>query len=373
MKIKMIAAVIGIIVLVIVIATFLVITFSPQFGASPSREQKDDFEKLENYEDGKFVNQIETLMNIRVGKMLRQMFGSSENRSPAKNIDPLNIDSLDIINYRSAPARLTWFGHSAFLLEISGKVILIDPMLGERAAPFSWTGPKRYSDQLPISIEKLPEIDAIILSHDHYDHLDYESIINLKDKTKKFYTALGVGNHLVKWGVDPGLIEEMNWWDETALEDLNLVCAPARHFSGRSLFDRNATLWCSWIITSDSTNIYFSGDGGYGPHFKEIGKRYGPFDISMMECGQYNEQWQAIHMMPEETVQAAIDVNSKLLLPIHWGAFTLAFHEWTDPVDRVVREAARLKVPITTPFIGESLLVGNDQYPQESWWARYTE
>jgi L-ascorbate metabolism protein UlaG (beta-lactamase superfamily) len=372
MKIKMIATVIGIILLVLVIATFLVITFSPQFGNTPSKEQKAEFEKLDNYEKGKFVNQIETVMNIRIGKMLKQMFGPSENRSPEKDIDPLEIDSLDIVNWKSAEARLTWFGHSAFLLEINDKIILIDPMLGERPAPFSWTGPKRYSNDLPIAIEKLPAIDAVILSHDHYDHLDYGSIIKLKAKTQKFYTALGVGSHLVRWGVDPEKIEELNWWDETQLDEIKLTCTPSRHFSGRSLFDRNATLWCSWIINTDSSNIYFSGDGGYGPHFKEIGERYGPFDISLMECGQYNEQWQAIHMMPEETVQAAIDVRSKLLLPIHWGAFTLAFHEWTDPVERAKKAADSLGMPITTPAIGQSVYIGNEEFPSDQWWKAYT-
>lgn len=371
MKLKMFIAVIGIIVLVLVIVTFLVLNFSPQFGATPSKAQKKEFEKLENFEDGKFVNQIETLMNIRFGKMVSQMFGPSENRKPSHMIEPEHIDSLSIVNYDGVPARLTWFGHSAFLLEIRGKVILIDPMLGERAAPFSWTGPQRYSNGLPIAIEKLPKIDAIILSHDHYDHLDYGSILKLKDKTSRFYTALGVGNHLVRWGVNPELIEELNWWEETALDDIELACAPARHFSGRGMFDRNSTLWCSWIIRTDSTNIYFSGDGGYGPHFEEIGKRYGPFDISMMECGQYNEQWQAIHMMPEETVQAAMDVKSKLLLPIHWGAFTLAFHEWTDPVERARKEANSLGMPITTPFIGQPLYIGQDQYPDDPWWEEY--
>lgn len=371
MKIKMIVSLIGIIILVLLITVFLVINFSPQFGASPSKTEKARFEKLENFEDGEFVNQIETLMNIRFGKMISQMFGPSQNRKPSQSIETQQLDSLSIANYNHGPARLTWFGHSAFLLEINGKVILIDPMLGERAAPFSWMGPRRYSDELPIAIEKLPKIDAIILSHDHYDHLDYGSILKLKDKTSRFYTALGVGNHLVRWGVKPEMIEELNWWEETTLEDIMLACAPARHFSGRGMFDRNSTLWCSWIIQTDSTKIYFSGDGGYGPHFEEIGERYGPFDISMMECGQYNEQWHAIHMMPEETVQAAIDVKSKLLLPIHWGAFTLAFHEWTDPVERATNAAEAMGMAITTPAIGEPVYIGDTQFPDEAWWREY--
>lgn len=371
MKIKMMLIITGSVILLLLITVALVLSFSPQFGASPTKAQRQDFEKLDNYEDGKFFNLIETSMNIKFGKMLSQMFGSSENRSPARDIDPSRIDSTEIADYGDGPARLTWFGHSAFLLELDGKTILIDPMLGDHAAPFSWSGPGRYSQNLPINIEQLPHIDAIILSHDHYDHLDYESILKLKDKTDRFYTALGVGSHLRRWGVNSQKIEELNWWDETSLDEIKLICAPARHFSGRALLDRNATLWCSWVIQGDSTNIYFSGDGGYGPHFTEIGERFGPFDISLMECGQYNEQWQAIHMMPEETVQAAIDVKSKLLLPIHWGAFTLAFHEWTDPVVRAVQAAEEKGIPITTPFIGDPILVRSDEIANSAWWEEY--
>lgn len=367
----MIAAILVGIPLLIFLIALLVVSTQPQFGSTPSREEKKAFESLENYDDGRFRNQILTEMNIKLGKMIRLMVNPPPLRSPQETIIPKEIDSLNIVNYQSAVPRLTWFGHSAFLLEINGKAILIDPMFGEHAAPFSFAGPKRYSSGLPIPVEELPQIDAIIFSHDHYDHLDHGSILQLKDKTIKFYAPLGLGSHLRKWGVAAEKIEELNWWDETTLANISLVCAPARHFSGRALFDRNQSLWCSWIIKTDSTKIYFSGDGGYGPHFKEIGNRYGPFDLSMMECGQYNEMWEAIHMMPEETVQAALDVKSKLLLPIHWGAFTLAYHQWTDPIERAVKAAAEKNMAITTPAIGESMLIGKAGFPQNAWWKNY--
>ena len=165
----------------------------------------------------------------------------------------------------------------------------------------------------------------------------------------------------------------MNWWESIDIDSINLICTPARHFSGRGLFDRATTLWCSWVIKGIKNNIYFSGDSGYDTHFKEIGDKYGPFDISLMECGQYNEDWKLLHMMPEETVQASIDLKSKLTLPIHWGGFTLAFHDWTDPIERILNKASELNMPVTTPKIGEPVTIGITTFPTEKWWTYYLE
>ena len=209
------------------------------------------------------------------------------------------------------------------------------------------------------------------MSHDHYDHLDYETIQKLKDKVGVYFTPLGLGNHLIEWGVNKERINELNWWDSIDFDGIKLICTPARHFSGRGLFDRATTLWCSWVIEGKKDNVFFSGDSGYDTHFKEIGEKYGPFDISLMECGQYNEDWKLLHMMPEETVQAALDLKSKLTMPIHWGGFTLAFHDWTDPIERVVNKAKKLNMPITTPKIGEPVIIGKETYPIEKWWKNY--
>jgi L-ascorbate metabolism protein UlaG (beta-lactamase superfamily) len=278
---------------------------------------------------------------------------------------------LEIVSHEPSITQLTWFGHSAFLLELDGKKILIDPMFGPSPSPIPIFAVKRYSKELPIAIEKLPFIDAVIFSHDHYDHLDYGSIQKLKNKVGQFYTPLGVGNHLIDWGVPEENVHQLNWWDKIMFGQIELVCTPARHFSGRGITDRNTTLWASWVIKGEKENIYFSGDGGYGPHFKKIGDQYGPFDISMMECGQYNLDWQAIHMMPEETAQAAVDLKSNLIMPIHWGAFTLAFHDWTDPVERLIKKADDLNISVATPKIGEPLILGNSTFPTEKWWTKY--
>jgi len=250
---------------------------------------------------------------------------------------------------------------------MEGKRLLLDPTFANSPSPFPLVGGKRFSKVLPIELKKLLPIDIVILSHDHYDHLDYDSIMQLKDKTGLFCVPLGVGRRLEKWGVDQGKIRELDWWHEVDYAGLTLACTPARHFSGRSLFDRNTTLWCSWVIISRQTRVFFSGDGGYGPHFAQIGKKYGCFDLTLMECGQYDERWAAIHMMPEQTVQAHFDVDGKMLLPIHWAAFSLAFHDWTDPIERVIKAAKERKVNITTPKIGEAVIIGSE-YPVSTWW-----
>ena len=182
-------------------------------------------------------------------------------------------------------------------------------MLSAVPAPHPLLGGKRFSKELTISIEKLPQIDAVILSHDHYDHLDYESIKKLHPKVGHFFAPLGLGVHLLEWGVPEGKITELDWWGQTTFEDLTLISTPSQHFSGRGLTDRDKTLWCSWVIQSEDEKIFFSGDSGYGDHFKSIGEKYGPFDFAMMECGQYNSLWSEIHMFPEETAQAGVDVH----------------------------------------------------------------
>lgn len=327
---KMIGISLLVVLAIVVLVTTLFLNLSPQFGKAATAEQKKTYRKSGHFKDKIFVNESETVLDVNAIKFLKETIKGSPNRRPKKDIPVQKLDSLSIAN-NSENTLLTWFGHSAFLLEIDGKKILIDPMFGESPAPHPALGTKRYSKELPIPIEKLPFIDAVIISHDHYDHLDYESIQKLKGKVGQYFTPLAVGNHLTSWGIPKENIHEMNWWDETNFQGLQLTCTPARHFSGRGLFDRATTLWSSWVIKGEKENLFFSGDSGYDSHFKEIGEKYGPFDIALMECGQYNEDWKAIHMMPEETIQAALDVKSKLVLPIHWGAFTLALHDWTDP------------------------------------------
>ncbi|MEB4819716.1 MBL fold metallo-hydrolase [Bacillus thuringiensis] len=314
----------------------------------------------------KYTNQIHTDMSFKpkdIISLMTDYFKIKSKLRPIKGL-PIVLSNKDNEPLES----VTWFGHSASLLKIEGKKLLLDPMFGDASSPFPLFNSKRYSGVFSLERDDLQEIDAIIISHNHYDHLNYKSIMQLKDRAKHFYVPTGVAQYLIKWGVSPSKISEHNWWDEITFDNIKLVCAPARHFSGRSMTDRDCSLWCSWLILGQETKIFFSGDSGYAPHFKEIGDKYGPFDLTLMECGQYDPRWSAIHMLPEETVQAHIDVQGELLLPIHWGAFTLALHEWCDPIERVTKEANRLEVKITTPQIGESITLKSTNYPSTAWW-----
>ncbi|MBK5362151.1 MBL fold metallo-hydrolase [Bacillus sp. TH50] len=314
----------------------------------------------------KYMNQIPTDVSFNPKDIIGLMtdyFKMKTKLRPVKNL-PIVLSNKNNESLES----VTWFGHSASLLKIEGKKLLLDPMFGDASSPFPVFNSKRYSGAFSLEHDELQEIDAIIISHNHYDHLNYKSIMRLKDHAKHFYVPIGVACYLIKWGVSPNKISEHNWWDEITFDNIKLVCAPARHFSGRSMTDKDRSLWCSWLILGQETKVFFSGDSGYAPHFKEIGENYGPFDLTLMECGQYDTRWSAIHMLPEETVQAHIDVKGELLVPIHWGAFTLALHEWSDPIERVTKEANRLGVNIATPQIGEAITLQSKDYPTAAWW-----
>jgi L-ascorbate metabolism protein UlaG (beta-lactamase superfamily) len=368
---KIIAVALIGVVLLFAITTISFLNMNPQFGDAPTAGQQKTFAAASNFHDGKFENQIPTSMSMSFSQTMSVMgeffFGKKNGKEPGMELPMEKVDSITLADRNNDVSGLIWFGHSANLLELDGRKILIDPMLGQRAGPLPILSPKRYNRQLPIEVEKLPFIDVVIISHDHYDHLDYGSIRKLKDNVGRFYVPLGVGGHLRSWGVNPNIITELNWWEEVKDDGITFICTPARHFSGRG-FTRNETLWSSWVIRSSRQQIYFSGDSGYGPHFKQIGEEYGAMDFVMMECGQYNDLWSAIHMTPEETVQATLDVKGRVLMPIHWGAFTLAMHAWTDPIERVTREAKRLNVAITTPKIGEMLFLDKENKPAVAWW-----
>lgn len=340
---------------------------SPQFGGKPSAERLEEIEASPNFNDGVFQNQVETIMDMSLSKMpglLKEQFFGKETRTPEESHpvkwgegNPEEVDSLVYV---------TWFGHSAFLIEMDGKRILLDPMLGGASAPVSFLT-KRFKYDQPIDLADLKDIDAVIISHDHYDHLDYPTISKIKDEVKHFYSALAVGEHLKSWGIPESNITELDWGQSAKVGDLEIVATPSRHFSGRGFSDRNKTQWASWVLIGKNRKVYFSGDSGYGPHFKAIGEQYGPFDFAFIECGQYNERWSAIHMFPEESVQANVDINSKVMMPIHWGAFNLSLHDWRDPIRRARAAALEKGVKVVNPYIGERFEIGQDDI-SEPWW-----
>jgi L-ascorbate metabolism protein UlaG (beta-lactamase superfamily) len=343
------------------------VNLSPQFGGKSSELSLERIRKSPNFLNGAFKNQQETSVSSGFKwKTIPQFFTDHNNKTPQQQL-PYQKLAKSYFQGKHAQPRITWFGHSATLVEMQNLNIFIDPMLGDVPAPHPLLGSKRFQNELPIAIDSLPKIDVVLISHDHYDHLDYGSIVKLKNKVDQFFVPLGIKSHLVSWGVDDSKIKEFDWWESIHYKKVQFVSTPARHFSGRGITNRNSTLWCSWVLKSSTTNIFFSGDSGYGNHFKEIGNTYGPFDFAMMECGQYNEQWAQIHMMPEETIQASIDIQSKLTMPIHWGSFKLALHSWDDPIVRASKKANELNVNLTTPKVGESVVL-NVNIPTDKWW-----
>lgn len=348
------------------------VSYYPTFGGDISKERQQQYINSPQFKEGTFVNEKAGIPKdpsfSEIVTIARKFFFTEvENGSPKDNIAVQKVTPPMLAQHQDDP-KLIWFGHSAFLLQIAGKNILIDPMLSEVPAPHPLLGSKRFTKDLPIAIEQFPKIDALLISHDHYDHLDYSSIKKLKDKVETYFVPLGVGVHLEAWGIAPNQIKEMDWWQETTFKDLKLACTPAQHFSGRKFTNGQSTLWSSWVIASNKTSIYFSGDGGYGPHFKQIGEQYGPFDLALMECGQYNKMWPDIHMFPEETAQAGLDVKAKAMMPIHWGAFKLALHSWTDPIERVTIKAQELQLPLVTPKIGAPVFINKLPKQHSPWW-----
>jgi len=362
-KIFLFVVVLPMLLLLFVTAIFM--NISPQFGRSPQGEDLKIIQKSKNYQENQFINLIETQLKFSFKDMveLSVEFWNAKNLTPSKKLPNqasiLTDDSL---------AAVTWFGHSAVLLQIDQKKILFDPMFGKYAAPVPLFV-ERFETQNSLNWQLFEKIDAVIISHDHYDHLDYESILKLDAKTEHFFVPLGVGSHLRHWGIKAEKITELDWWQGVEFKNLKVTATPSRHFSGRGL-TRNQTLWASWVVEGQKQRIFFSGDSGYGNHFREIGFRFGEFDLVMMECGQYNPKWSAIHMLPEESVLAHLDLNGKYLMPIHWGAFRLAIHEWTEPVERIQNAAQKNAVELLTPSIGERFVVGRD-FPKTAWWKGF--
>jgi L-ascorbate metabolism protein UlaG (beta-lactamase superfamily) len=281
---------------------------------------------------------------------------------------PIPVQRLTAAALAEAPdASLFRLGHSTLLLKLGGEFWLTDPVFSERASPVQWAGPKRFHAP-PISIDELPPIKGVILSHDHYDHLDHAAIMRLAPKVEVFITPLGVGDRLVAWGVAPAKVRQLDWWQHTIVQGVQLVAAPAQHFSGRSLTDEDRTLWASWVILAGDLRIFFSGDTGYHAGFKTIGERYGPFDVTLLETGAYDAQWPDVHMQPEQTLQAHVDLQGRWLMPVHNGTFDLAIHAWHEPFDRILALAEAGGVKLATPAMGERLSLKEPQAGQR-WWV----
>ncbi len=338
-------------------------------GKNPWGERLNKIQQSANYKNDIFQNlNITKVMEERrdLFRTFKKFLNKPKSVMPAFPLPSVKTDLKNLPN-GGFPV-LVWFGHSSYLLKINGKHILVDPVFSGYASPFKLKSAKNFDGSNIYGAEDMPEIDILLITHDHYDHCDYKTILKIQNKTKHIITSLGVGSHLEYWGIDMNKVTELDWNESIEkVEGIQIYAAPARHFSGRG-FSRARTLWSSFVLKTKDCAIYIGGDSGYDTHFQNIGEKQGPFDLAILESGQYNEAWKSIHMMPEETVQASLDLQAKILFPVHWGKFSLSLHPWDDPIKRVVKKANELNVKITTPRIGEPILIG-EKYPSDQWWA----
>lgn len=340
-----------------------------KYGKKPSGDRLERIQSSLNFKDGEFVNSTFTPVMTGGGSTYKSLkdylFNQSDKAMPPVALPSKKID-LHALNVNEDI--LVWFGHSSYFMQIGGKRFLIDPVFSGNASPVTFTT-KSYTGSDIYCTDDMPEIDYLLISHDHWDHLDYQTVINLKPKIKQVVTGLGTGSHLEYWGYDKERIIEKDWYQNAVQNnDVSITVTPARHFSGR-LFSRNKTLWASFVIKTPNKTVFFSGDTGYDTHFKTIGEKYGPFDIAVLDCGQYNQYWSAIHMLPEETVQASIDLDAQQMFPGHWSKFTLALHDWDEPIRRVVAEGKKLNISLIHPLIGEPVPL-NKQTDYSNWWEK---
>jgi len=301
--------------------------------------------------------------------ILREYMGNKAENTPKKTLGPFKTD---VGIYRIPPEsglRVTWVGHSSLLIEIDGKRILTDPVWGERASFSSFIGPKRFFEP-PMALDDLLPLDAVIISHDHYDHLDEITIKYFVNRDIPFFCPLGVSQHLENWGIIKNYITEMDWGDSVMIGlDCVLTSTPARHFSGRGVVNRDETLWSSFVIKGAKHNVFFGADSGWFPGFKEIGDAYGPFDLTILEIGAYGKYWPDIHMGPDHASNAHIALKGKVMMPIHWGTFNLAPHAWFEPIEKLVKFGADKNIKLFIPKPGEPTEV-KGAYNSE-WWKKY--
>ncbi|MFH1851878.1 MAG: MBL fold metallo-hydrolase [Candidatus Neomarinimicrobiota bacterium] len=327
-------------------------------------------ENATNYSGRKFFNQLpsDELSFKNFMRMTAKYFRvKNPDKRPARPLPVIPIND-QFNRVPSNDLRFAWLGHSSLILEIAGKRLLIDPMLSERSSMVQWAGPRRFHPA-PLKAEELPVVDAVLISHDHFDHLDQATIKSIAGRDLLFIVPIGISSRLRDWGVAENKIIEMNWWDEYDLDGLRIVATPARHFSGRGLPDRDLTLWTSWSIIGEKRRVFFSGDTGPTPDMQTIGEKFGPFDLTFIEIGAYDETWASIHAGPVVAAQIHRQLNGAQMVPIHWATFDLALHSWYSPAEELVREAATGNIHLLTPRPGE--LVIPDQHRNDFWWRKF--
>jgi L-ascorbate metabolism protein UlaG (beta-lactamase superfamily) len=359
-------------ILLIVIATtaaVLIFIRQQQFGQTPSGERLKRVEQSPNYRDGSFQNLNHTpdlTEGVSYYEVLKEFLFTKKFR--LKPIDSIPSTKTDLLTLDPSKDILVWFGHSSYFIQIDGKKILVDPVLSGAASPISFTT-KAFMGSDAYTTDDIPEIDYLFISHDHWDHVDYETLQELKPKIKKVICGLGTGEHFEYWGFEKLIIHEEDWNVKIELDSgFTAYTVPARHFSGRA-FARNKSLWTSFVFKTPTMQFFFGGDSGYDTHFASIGETYGTFDVVILENGQYDKSWKYIHMMPDEVLQAAKDLNAKSLFPVHSSKFVLANHAWDDPLKQITEFNKLVNVPLITPIIGEQVNLKDSTQTFSPWWT----
>lgn len=342
----------------------LYVNLHPTFGDSPNEETLVKMKASKHYHNGTFYNLVPTSMMTSSSEetdysSITDYFFPPEDKNPVVPLPSKKIDATKIKD-----GTITWLGHASVMVKTAGLTIVTDPVYNN-ASPIS-IGGKPFELENSFHLEDLPKVNVIVISHDHYDHLEYEGIEGYASQVDQFFVPLGVKAHIVKWGVNENKILEMDWYETTTYRGVNFTLVPSRHFSGRGITNGYSTLWGGWVFKSDTHNVFFSGDSGYFDEFKNIGNKYGPFDIAFIDSGAYDESWATVHMMPEQSVQASIDVKANVYLPIGWSRYDLAPHYWDDPIIRATKESEKRNVAIATPLIGQTFTL--DNIPQDKWW-----
>ena len=359
--------IVTLLILVVILATMIFLQ-QPQFGKTPSGERLERIRKSPHYRNDKFQNLNPTpdlTEGVSYYTVMKEFFFEKSKRSEPR--DRLPSKKTDLLKLSPDSDVLVWFGHSSYFIQVDGKKILVDPVFSGAASPLKFTTPS-YPGSDVYTTDDIPEIDYLFITHDHWDHLDYETVLKLKPKIKKVITGLGVGAHLEHWGYDKNIIQEKDWNEEVFLNDgFKVTTTSARHFSGRGL-KRMQSIWMSFVLQTPTMRIFVGGDSGYDTHFADIGSSHGPFDLVLLECGQYNKNWKYIHMMPEEVIQAGLDLKTKRLMPVHWSKFTLGQHAWDEPVIRLMEANKKVNISLLTPLIGEEVNL-KDLAPSTPWWS----
>ena len=360
------------IVLAFTLFTVVFLSVWKPFGGKASRaDRKDCAMRAANFDGKEFHNEDDFSIGLNRDASPDPLTFSS--RTPRPDFEfPVKQPDFMLKPAESVPIEsfsATWFGHSSLLVQMHGMNILIDPVFSEMISPVSFVGSRRYSHP-PVSVADLPDIELLLLTHDHYDHLDYNVMKEIDGKVKRYVVPLGVENHLERWGVNADKIKNMAWWEEYTVDGLTIGCTPAQHFSGRKIVDKMKTLWCSYVLKDEYHQVFASGDSGFGRHFERIHEKYGDFDYVFIECGQYDVQWPKVHMFPEQSVQTAKILGARLVQPIHWGAIILSRHGWDDPIERFLNAAEKENLTVLTPYIGQTVRIETPVLFQERWWRR---